>query len=160
MGFVFLLFLSDFWELRKDDCNTFYPHRKMMPSCQTRMTLCMRSSGASITKEIFIFSNPRISCRAQMRARAHPDMVTVMKALLELWHSKQVPCDMFTELFWFGLVVLWCGRKYHLQGLDMDISTPLIYVDSLHRRPPWSRWTNISELFNKGSPCHLMTLEI
>ena len=26
------------------------PHRKMMPSYQTKMTLCMRSSGASITK--------------------------------------------------------------------------------------------------------------
>ena len=36
-----------------------------------------------------IFNNPFIS-RAQMRARTDPGMVTVMKALLGLWHSDQV----------------------------------------------------------------------
>jgi len=52
--------------------------------------------------------------KAQMRARTDPGMVTVMKALLGLWHSDQ--------------------------DSDMDLSSPLMYIDSLHRRPPWSRF--------------------
>jgi len=52
--------------------------------------------------------------KAQMRARTDPGMVTVMKALLGLWHSDQ--------------------------DSDMDLSSPLMYVDTFHRRPPWSRF--------------------
>ena len=93
------------------------------------------------------FSKTNIFCRAQMRARTHPDMVTVMKALLELWHSKRVPCDHTSlsvaynhiGLSCFGSMVQWYGRKCSLQDSDMDLSSPLVYVDSLHRRPPWSR---------------------
>ena len=53
----------------------------------------------------------------------------------------------------------WCLRKCYLQDSDMDVSSPLMYVDSFHRRPPWSRWTKERDLqaFFIGSPCHLMT---
>ena len=136
--------------------NTCYPHRKMMPSCQTRMTLSMRSSGASITKEIFLsakhiyfaghkWGQERIltwwlwwkhcwSCGTRSR---YPVIIPLSVAYNHIGLS----C--------FGLMVQWCGRKCSLQDSDMDLSSPLVYVDSLHRRPPWSRWTEHVDCWRK-----------
>ena len=52
--------------------------------------------------------------RAQMEARSHPSMVEVMEALLGMWRSEEDPTT--------------------------DLSTPLMYVDRVRRRAPWSRW--------------------
>ena len=127
-----------------------------MPSCQTRMTLCMRSSGASITKEIFILAKliyfaghkwgqERIltwwlwwkhcwSCGTRSR---YPVIIPLSVAYNHIGLS----C--------FGSMVQWYGRKCSLQDSDMDLSSPLVYVDSLHRRPPWSRWTEHVDCWRK-----------
>lgn len=52
--------------------------------------------------------------KAQMRARTHPNMVKLMKALLKLWRTEKVT--------------------------DMNLSKPVMYVDRFRRRPPMSQF--------------------
>ena len=52
--------------------------------------------------------------KAQMRARTHPNMVRLMKALLSLWKTERVT--------------------------DMNLSKPVMYVDRFRRRPPMSKF--------------------
>lgn len=94
--------------------------------------------------------------RAQMKARTDPGMVTVMKALLGLWHSKQVAGYFSHVSFQKVLSGKYCSTILNFtqwnwvdlseQDSDTDLSSPIMYVDSLHRRPPWSR-SNLLEDF-------------
>ena len=58
--------------------------------------------------------------KSQMRARSHPNMCAVMKALLGLWHSlpkEQEDVNIAEES-------------------ALNLSQPLMYVDRLRMRPP------------------------
>ena len=61
--------------------------------------------------------------KSQMRARTHPNMHAVMKALLGVWHLSQdedVPESIAEES-------------------RLNLSQPLMYVDRLRMRPPGDR---------------------
>ena len=105
--------------------------------------------------------------RAQMRARTDPGVVVVMKALLGLWRTEEVMLVTRTWLMIYRqqninitsqlAMVTW--QKIHFapeqkyltwlimemtkQDLDTNLSSPLLYVDGMHRRPPWTRWAKL-----------------
>ena len=57
--------------------------------------------------------------KSQMRARTHPNMYVVMKALLGLWHA--LPEDQNVDI---------------AEESGLNLSQPLMYVDRLRMRPP------------------------
>ena len=60
--------------------------------------------------------------KPQMRARTHPNMYAVMKALLGLWHT--LPEDDEEE------------DANIAEKSGLNLSQPLMYVDRLRMRPP------------------------
>ena len=101
--------------------------------------------------------------RAQMRARTDPGVVVVMKALLGLWRTEEVMLVMCTLHMIYRQqsinITTRNGQKIHFapeqkylnglimemtkQDLDTNLSSPLLYVDGMHRRPPWTRWAKL-----------------
>ena len=37
----------------------------------------------------------------------------------------------------------WLKMEMTKQDLDTNLSSPLLYVDGMHRRPPWTRWAKL-----------------
>ena len=62
--------------------------------------------------------------KSQMRARTHPNMHAVMKALLGLWHSLPEEDAESAKI---------------AEESGLNLTQPLMYVDRLRMRPPGDR---------------------